>query len=262
MVKGLDLFRERFREFNGSFVLIGGAACDQWFTTQGLQFRVTKDLDIVLIIEVLNVTFIAALRKFIDEGDYKSRERTDDGPPILYRFTEPTNDDYPFMLEFFSRNPEALDLSRDQRITPVRLNQGAHSLSAILLDENYYQLLQDHHDTFDGLAVANANALIPLKACAWLDLTAREEKGEDVDSRDIKKHRNDVFRLAATLPGGAGPFLAESILADLRRFLDAFPEGSNQWSAILSSLKETFPSGGLKPAILVETLRTFFRIGL
>ena len=28
MVVGLELFRERFRSFQGSFVLIGGAACD------------------------------------------------------------------------------------------------------------------------------------------------------------------------------------------------------------------------------------------
>jgi hypothetical protein len=37
MVKGLDLFRERFRGFEGSFTLIGGAACDEWFTAQGLR---------------------------------------------------------------------------------------------------------------------------------------------------------------------------------------------------------------------------------
>jgi hypothetical protein len=36
MVKGLDPFRERFRDFEGSFTLIGGAACDEWFTAQGL----------------------------------------------------------------------------------------------------------------------------------------------------------------------------------------------------------------------------------
>ena len=40
MVKGLELFRERFREFEGAFTLIGGAACDEWFTAQGRsQFR-------------------------------------------------------------------------------------------------------------------------------------------------------------------------------------------------------------------------------
>ena len=32
MVKGLEPFRERFREFEGAFTLIGGAACDEWFT--------------------------------------------------------------------------------------------------------------------------------------------------------------------------------------------------------------------------------------
>jgi hypothetical protein len=53
MVKGLNIFRDRFRQFEGSFTLIGGAACDEWFTAQGLPFRATKDLDIVLIIEVL-----------------------------------------------------------------------------------------------------------------------------------------------------------------------------------------------------------------
>ena len=46
MVKGLDIFRERFRPFEGSFTLIGGAACDEWFTAQGVPFRATKDLDI------------------------------------------------------------------------------------------------------------------------------------------------------------------------------------------------------------------------
>ena len=30
MVNGLELFRDRFRAFEGAFTLIGGAACDQW----------------------------------------------------------------------------------------------------------------------------------------------------------------------------------------------------------------------------------------
>jgi hypothetical protein len=48
MVKGIDIFRERFRQHEGAFTLIGGAACDEWFAAQGLPFRATKDLDIVL----------------------------------------------------------------------------------------------------------------------------------------------------------------------------------------------------------------------
>ena len=33
MVRGLSKFREWFRPFEGFFALIGGAACDEWFTS-------------------------------------------------------------------------------------------------------------------------------------------------------------------------------------------------------------------------------------
>lgn len=50
MVKGINLFREHFRAFEGSYILIGGAACDLWFTSQGLTYRATKDLDVVIVV--------------------------------------------------------------------------------------------------------------------------------------------------------------------------------------------------------------------
>ena len=75
MVRGLDLFRDRFRAFEGSFVLIGGAACEQWFAAEGLEFRATRDLDIVLIVEVLAPEAVKALRRFIAEGGYEIRQR-------------------------------------------------------------------------------------------------------------------------------------------------------------------------------------------
>jgi hypothetical protein len=37
--KGLNIFRDRFRQFEGSFTLIGGPACDEWFTAQGPYFH-------------------------------------------------------------------------------------------------------------------------------------------------------------------------------------------------------------------------------
>jgi len=45
MIRGIKLFRERFRDYEGSFVLIGGAACDEWFSTMDDSFRGTKDLE-------------------------------------------------------------------------------------------------------------------------------------------------------------------------------------------------------------------------
>jgi len=55
MVKGLEKFRQHFRSFPGQYVLIGGAACDLLMEEAGLEFRATKDLDIVLIVEALDV---------------------------------------------------------------------------------------------------------------------------------------------------------------------------------------------------------------
>ena len=57
MIRGLDLFRDRFRAHGDSLVLIGGGACDEWFTRQGLNFRTTRDLDIVLLVEAVDPGF-------------------------------------------------------------------------------------------------------------------------------------------------------------------------------------------------------------
>lgn len=111
----------------------------------------------------------------------------------------------------------------------------------------------------DGIPFASVTALIPLKAHAWLDLTARREAGEDVDSDDIAKHRADVFRLAGTLPGEPCPELPQPILTDLIAFLNAFPEDSTEWPAILASVKNTLGTG-LRPVVLRTAIQTYFRI--
>lgn len=258
MVKGLDLFRERFREFEGSFILIGGAACHEWFVQQGTEFRATKDLDIVLIVEMVDQAFVAALRAFIAEGKYSVQEKSE-GPPVLYRFAKPDNPEYPFMLELFSRKPDAIELGDGQNIVPIPVGTDQHSLSAILLDDAYYALIRNHSTTQDGLPFANATALIPLKTQAWLNLRQRKAAGEHVDSKNIAKHRSDVFRLAATLPGESGPELAASIIADVTKFLDEFPESSPEWASIQASLKNTV-ANGLSPSALRVAIQTYFRL--
>jgi hypothetical protein len=258
MVRGLDLFRGRFRDFEGSFTLIGGAACDDWFTSQGLSFRATKDLDIVLLVEVIDRRFVTAFRGFVEEGGYEIRKRTE-GSPVLYRFEKPAKPEFPEKLELFGRHREAFELAEGQTIIPVEVEPDYHSLSAILLDEAYYGLINAHQEERDGLRFATVTALIPLKARAWLDLTARRDQGEKIDSKDIDKHRTDVFRLAATLPGEPGPALAGSILSDVSGFLEAFPMESEQWPRILAALKEIF-GGGLRPTQLRAAIQTYFRL--
>ena len=97
MVKGLELFRRRFAGRSAGFVLIGGAACHEWFTRAALTFRSTKDLDLVIIVEVIDDEFVEAFRTFVEDGGYRTRERFD-GTPELHRFSAPTQSDYPFML--------------------------------------------------------------------------------------------------------------------------------------------------------------------
>ncbi len=75
------------------------------------------------------------------------------------------------------------------------MEEEVSSLSAILMDVEYYEFIRVGRKETDGLPWVDAEHLIPLKARAWLDLSRRKEAGENVDSKAIKKHKNDVFRL-------------------------------------------------------------------
>ena len=51
MVRGIERFKEFFSEYTGRYVIIGGTACDIILGNEGSEFRATKDLDIVLLLE-------------------------------------------------------------------------------------------------------------------------------------------------------------------------------------------------------------------
>jgi len=82
-------------------------------------------------------------------------------------------------------------LEDDAVLTPLLIDDEISSLSAILLNEAYYELLKTGQKMVDGIPVLSPTCLIPFKAKAWLELN-----GDQVDSKNIKKHKNDVFRLA------------------------------------------------------------------
>lgn len=259
MVVGLERFRDHFRGHEGAYVLIGGAACDAWMARSGLPFRKTKDLDIVLVIEAIDATFVARFREFVEAGRYQVRQRQETGHREFYRFVTPQEAGYPFMLELFSRAPATLDLGPDQQIAPVAVDAAVASLSAILMDEGYYDLVLSTRYNSDGIPMVGADGLIPLKARAWLDLQKRKADGEDVDADDILKHRNDVFRLALTLTGEPGPQVTNGILASLGAFLDAFPGDAPDWPSIVQALKATVRTPP-SPAELLQAIRTRFRL--
>ena len=226
MVRGLERFKEHFKEFTGHYLLIGGTASDILMDAAGLEFRATKDLDIVLCLEVLDADFAEAFWKFIDDGDYKNRQ-CGTGKKVFYRFDQPEDESFPYMLELFSRKPDVLVLGDDCHLTPIPVLDDVSSLSAILLDDNYYDFLHQHRIEIEGIPIVSQECLIPLKARAWLDLSQRKENGEKVDSRDIKKHKNDIFRLYQILSPELRVRLPDNIQQDMERYLGALVAGAD-----------------------------------
>lgn len=219
MVTGIGTFREYFAAHENQYAIIGGTACDLLFDAAGLGFRATRDIDMVLCVEALDAAFARAFDRFLDAGGYRARERST-GKKEFYRFHRPTDPDFPFMIEIFSRKPDSLVLAEGAILTPIPLEEEIVSLSAILLDEDYYRSLTAAKRRVSGVTIIDETLLIPFKAHAFLDLTARSRAGERVSSNNIRKHRNDVFRLAQLLPRDAIVDVPDRIRDDLKVFID------------------------------------------
>ena len=116
--------------------------------------------------------------------------------------------------------PEGINLAEGSHLTPVPIDEAAASLSAILLDDAYYDFIVAGRKEVDGLPRIGEDRLIPLKASAWLDLSERYARGEQIDSKTIRKHANDVLRLSQLLAPDIRIPLAAKIARDLDRFLD------------------------------------------
>jgi hypothetical protein len=226
MVKGLGLFKEHFAAFSEQYVLIGGTACSILLEEADLEFRATKDLDIVLCIEALNAYFVKAFWEFVRAGQYAVQQKST-GEKQFYRFKKPEDSRYPFMLELFSRKPDLLSIADGGELTPIPLDEDLSSLSAILLNDDYYQFIKSGIVQFDGLPLIPAEYLIPLKAIAWLDLSQRKLAGEAIDSTDVNKHKNDIFRLFQLVIPSRNITLPTQIYTDMQRFMqriEAEPE--------------------------------------
>lgn len=217
MVKGLDTFRKYFTDYDDQYVLIGGAACDIVFENNDTSFRATRDLDMVIIVEALTPEFGERFWEFVQDGKYINKA-TNGKKPQFYRFDKPEDEAYPKMIELFCRNN--FELREMEGITPIHIDDTVSSLSAILLDDDYYKVLLDGKVIADGLSVLRPEYLILFKAKAYLDLKQKRERGETVDSDDIKKHKKDVLRIAAELMLENVTNLPRSVEEDIAEFIE------------------------------------------
>lgn len=221
MVKGLDTFREYFKDFEEQYVLIGGAACDILFASNEGQFRATRDLDMVLIVEALTQEFGDKFWEYIESGKYRNKA-ANTGNPQFYRFDKPENDSYPKMIELFARTD--FKLKEMNGLTPIHIDDEVSSLSAILLNEDYYSVLLSGKVVVQELSVLRPEYLLLFKAKAFLDLSARKANGEHVDSRDIKKHKNDILRIAMEFVLEKTDVLPETVHTDIKDFIEKLEE--------------------------------------
>lgn len=195
MVDGIESFREAFKDFSDCYTVIGGAACDILMSEQDVEFRATHDIDMILILEDKKTEYSSAFWKYIKEGGYRCGWKTSN-EVHFYRFTEP-KPGYPSQIELFSRRQD-YHLEVEQGVVPIHIDDTS-SLSAILLNDDYYNFMMEGRKVVNGIPVLGAEYLIPFKMYAWLDLTAGKAKGAFAKEKDLKKHKYDVFRLMSII---------------------------------------------------------------
>jgi len=86
------------------------------------------------------------------------------------------------MLELFARVSDALDLKESSTLKPIPVDDEVSSLSAILLDDDYYNFVMQNRVLIHGLSIIKAETLIPLKAFAYLYLMNQKASGQKVQS--------------------------------------------------------------------------------
>lgn len=71
MVVGFESFREAFKGYEDSYTIIGGTACDILMDKADLDFRATKDIDMILLIDSRVEEFAKVFWDYIKAGGYR-----------------------------------------------------------------------------------------------------------------------------------------------------------------------------------------------
>lgn len=236
MVIGLDRLRSYFEKYNDKYIIIGGTACEQRLETRGVDFRATKDVDMILVIENLDKEFTKQFWQFITDGEYTNRFVREE-QSNFFRFSNPAANDFPQIVELFSRKADGIDLPDGYHLTPIPTDEEISSLSAMLLDDDYYEFTLKNCSDVDGLMVANEHALICLKTKAYINNRQREIDGQIVRNEDIEKHKKDVLKLILTLESNGHTECPESIKTDLRKYLEILKEENTDIAKITIGMK-------------------------
>lgn len=224
MVSGIETFKEWFEGFSTRYVIIGGTACNLIFSQYGAPERATHDIDMIIVAEAFDHDFFERFVEFVRAGGYQHRNKAEKYE--LYRFESPSDGSFPPKIELLSKRPENL-AGVEAELGRFKTIDAAGSLSAILLDDEYYALLNHGVEEIDGFPVLSLDYLPVFKMHAWANLSDDRASGKPVHSDEINKHRRDVLRLCSLFEPGRRVALPDSIREEIQRFIDERPWDDN-----------------------------------
>jgi hypothetical protein len=258
-MEGLEKFREAFAEFSENYVVIGGTACDIAMTGTIVKPRATHDIDMIVIAENITEAFGERFWQFVREAGYrpeKRKHKEGESPKYeLYRFLD-GKDGYPEMIELLSRHPDVLGDPKGVAVEPLPVGDDVSSLSAIIMDDDFYHFAIAHSKLTGGIRHADPAALIALKAKAYLNLVADKQNGKHVNSKDIRKHRSDVFKNIVIMEDSQIE-APESIVRCINEFVDSIRK---DWDELSDSLAASLGQDKEFVAELLNQLTGLFTI--
>ena len=258
-MEGLDKFREAFKDFSDNYVIIGGTACDITMTGTEVRARATHDIDMIIVVERMTPQYGEQFWQFIREAGYrpeKSKTKDGESPKYeMYRFVD-GNPGYPEMIELLSRHPDALGEPKGLVIEPLPIDGELSSLSAIIMDDDYYQFTIEHSRLTDNIRHADSAALIALKARAYLNLLLDKQNGKHVNSKDIKKHRSDVLKNVVIMTEDE-IMAPASIVECIKEFVMSI---RNDWTELANPLAKSLDQNTEFVDALLEQLENLFVI--
>ena len=219
---GIDKLREYLGGFNANYVIIGGTACNLNLEDADLQGRATKDIDMIVVCEAISSEYVRQFWAFIKAGGYKPYQINTKGGTkrSYYRFIEATDVSFPAYIELFSRVPDGIQIPEDVHIIHLNMDEEyLYSFSAILMDDDYYNYAIDHSREIEGIQVLDKDALIVLKAKAYLNNKKRKDEGQQVHQEDIDKHKKDIYRLSFLFSGEERYNVSDDIKTALKDFI-------------------------------------------
>ena len=207
---GLSHFEAHFRDMKDHYVIVGGFATlmllDREIENHG---KATHDIDLVLLTST-SAEMANRIKTYIREGGYTIQKGQQD-IYRYYRFVDPDVEGYAKEIELFASEEYGIDLDEGQRIIPIDPEEGLYSLSAIMLDREYFNMIKNNIEVIDGIPYSNTPATMLLKMSAVYDL---HQRGDD----KWKKHRRDILKLTLLLTGEERIVLTGRMIADVNFF--------------------------------------------